>query len=111
MSAPHPRFPDSELPSIKQILAAFGPPPGSLRINGHPYDLDEARAAVGHTTTFTCPIEPLEAPNRLDQIAAILLQLTWGEMVQLAAELWACRGDGFEGDGLQKALHRWATEK
>src|SRR5947209_14248859 len=49
------------------------------------------------------------AADRLGHIASLIRSLTYGEMMELCDELWACRGDGLEEQGLPKAFHRWAV--
>ena len=58
-------------------------------------------------------IEGADRLNPLDDIALRMRRLTYGEMIDLATEIWNCRGDGLEnppgGQGLPETLHRWAV--
>jgi hypothetical protein len=49
----------------------------------------------------------------IDQIAALLRWLTYGEMIELADELWSFQPQGPEisKDNLPGWLHRWSTDR
>jgi len=61
--------------------------------------------------TDTSPsLVPEHSP--LDDIANMLRAATYGEMIELAAEMWAARGDGdINLDTLPAVLHRWSTRR
>ena len=59
---------------------------------------------------FPPPRQP-PAINKVDEIAALFRSLTYIEMMELAAELWACRGDGIDEQGLPATLHRWSKTR
>jgi hypothetical protein len=47
----------------------------------------------------------------IDRIGELTLSLTYGEMIDLAAELWKTAGDvEISAETLPAILHRWATE-
>lgn len=47
----------------------------------------------------------------VDQIAQLTRSLTYGEMIELAAELWKATGDTeITAKTLPAILHRWASE-
>ena len=47
----------------------------------------------------------------VDQIAQLTRSLTYGEMIELAAELWKAAGDTeITAKTLPAILHRWANE-
>jgi hypothetical protein len=51
-------------------------------------------------------------PSPLDEIAGLVRELTYGEMIELAAAIWAARPDdaaATNADWLAPTLHRWAT--
>jgi hypothetical protein len=49
-------------------------------------------------------------PDPLGEIAALIRQLTYGEMIELAGQVWKAAGeDGITGDNLAAVLHHWAT--
>jgi hypothetical protein len=56
-----------------------------------------------------------EPASALDRLAALVLAITYGEMIELAAGLWGSRGTKGERPiaqaNLAATLHRWATEK
>jgi len=53
----------------------------------------------------------LKPPGPIDEIAALALSLTYGEMIGLAAEIWKAAGDAeITAITLPAILHRWATE-
>jgi hypothetical protein len=56
-----------------------------------------------------------EPGSSLDRLAALVLAITYGEMIELAAGLWGSRGTKGERPiaqaNLAATLHRWATEK
>jgi hypothetical protein len=47
----------------------------------------------------------------IDEIAALIRALTYGEMIEFAEGLWAIQADGsvISKDNLPSLLHRWAT--
>jgi len=61
-------------------------------------------------TDTSPPLVPEHSP--LDDIANMLRAATYGEMIELTAEMWAARGDGeINQDTLPAILHGWATER
>lgn len=55
-------------------------------------------------------MEAAMGQKRLDEIAAVVRALTYGEMIELATAIWGCRG-GKEvtEEELPAILHRWST--
>jgi hypothetical protein len=47
----------------------------------------------------------------IDEIAALIRRLTYGEMIELAEELWEAQtqGSDLSKDSLPGLLHRWST--
>jgi hypothetical protein len=58
-------------------------------------------------------LEEQLARGRLDEIAALMRALTYGEMIELAEGLWNVNGQGSEisKDNLPGLLHRWSTSR
>ncbi len=60
-------------------------------------------------------IEPpeLTAPARLDRIAALVRDLTYGEMIELGDAVWSARkaDEPMTQDNLAAVLHRWSTTR
>jgi hypothetical protein len=51
-----------------------------------------------------------QASTPLDDIAALVQTLTYGEMIELAGAIWKSRGEGaVTGETLPPMLHRWST--
>jgi hypothetical protein len=49
--------------------------------------------------------------DTIDRIAELTRSLTYGEMIDLAAELWKTAGDAeISAETLPAIIHRWATE-
>jgi hypothetical protein len=49
--------------------------------------------------------------DRMDKIAELTRTLTYGEMIQLAAELWKAAGaQEITAENLAEVLHRWACD-
>jgi hypothetical protein len=72
------------------------------------------------------PQKPLQAPalvnvrkleevlnSRVDQIADLLLLLTYGEMIELTDEVWKAQPEETQitQANLPALLHRWATDR
>src|SRR5258706_461405 len=112
MSAPHPRYPDNT-PSLKRVLAAFAPPPwpspeklaaqhAAQAVNGAstsperlskdqpPHDLDgPIESNRPHSAEKqSSEVTDASGADRLAEIATLVRLLTFGEMVQLATEIW-----------------------
>ena len=51
--------------------------------------------------------------NRLDEIAALVLSLTYGEMIELADAIWKAQpeGAGITQENLSALLHRWSKSR
>jgi hypothetical protein len=51
--------------------------------------------------------------NRLDEIAALVLALTYGEMIEMANAIWETQPDGavITQDNLPARLHRWSKSR
>jgi hypothetical protein len=49
----------------------------------------------------------------IDEIAALIRALTYGEMIELAEGLWTAQRDGSDvsKDSLPGVLHRWSTSR
>jgi hypothetical protein len=58
-------------------------------------------------------LEEQLARGPLDEIAALMRALTYGEMIELAEGLWNVNGQGSEisKDNLPGLLHRWSTSR
>ena len=58
-------------------------------------------------------LEEQLARGRVDEIAALMRVLTYGEMMELAEGLWNVNGQGSEilKDNLPGLLHRWSTSR
>ena len=58
-------------------------------------------------------LEEQLARGPLDEIAALMCALTYGEMIELAEGLWNVNGQGSEisKDNLPGLLHRWSTSR
>jgi hypothetical protein len=56
-------------------------------------------------------LEEQIARRPIDEIAGLIRRLTYGEMMELAEELWKAQIQGAEilKDGLPGLLHRWST--
>jgi hypothetical protein len=56
-------------------------------------------------------LEEQLARGRLDEIAALMRALTYGEMIELAEGLWNLNGQGSEisKDNLPRLLHLWSS--
>jgi hypothetical protein len=64
---------------------------------GFGYDLDAAPARR-------------QTPTPLDDIAALVQTLTYGEMIELSEALWKSRSEGaVTGETLPPLLHRWSA--
>ena len=51
-----------------------------------------------------------QAPTPLDDIAALIQTLTYGEMIELAEAIWESRAEGdVTGETLPPVLHRWSA--
>ena len=51
-----------------------------------------------------------QAPTPLDDIAALIQTLTYGEMIELANAIWKSRSEGdVTGETLPSVLHRWSA--
>lgn len=71
---------------------------------------DDAIAALKAEAADGTVTEPIEAPNPLDDIASLLRRLTYGEMMDLAAAVWAVKSEGdVTAESLPGILHRWST--
>lgn len=70
----------------------------------------EAIAALKAEANGT-PIEIVEEPNPLDDIASLLRALTYGQMMDLAAAIWAAKAEGeLTAESLPGTFHRWSTK-
>jgi hypothetical protein len=51
--------------------------------------------------------------NRLDEIAALVMALTYGEMIEMANAIWESQPDGaaITQDNLAALLHRWSKSR
>ena len=49
--------------------------------------------------------------NPLDAIAELMLTLTYGEMMELAAEIWSSCDGGIEEKSLPTILHKWCITR
>lgn len=51
--------------------------------------------------------------SRLDEIAALVLALTYGEMIEMANAIWETQPDGsaITQDNLAALLHRWSKSR
>ena len=51
--------------------------------------------------------------GRLDEIAALVLSLTYGEMIEMANAIWQVQPDGtaITQDNLPALLHRWSKSR
>jgi hypothetical protein len=51
--------------------------------------------------------------NRLDEIAALVLALTYGEMIEMANAIWETQPEGttITQDNLPAVLHRWSKSR
>jgi hypothetical protein len=51
--------------------------------------------------------------NRLDEIAALVLALTYGEMIEMASAIWQTQPDGsaITQENLPALLHRWSKSR
>jgi hypothetical protein len=51
--------------------------------------------------------------NRLDEIAALVLALTYGEMIEMATAIWEAQPEGsaITQDNLPALLHRWSKSR
>jgi len=51
--------------------------------------------------------------NRLDEIAALVLALTYGEMIEMANAIWETQPEGsaITQDNLPALLHRWSKSR
>ena len=58
-------------------------------------------------------LEEQLACGRLDEIAALMRTLTYGQTIELAEGLWNVNGQGSEisKDNLPGLLHRWSTSR
>lgn len=53
---------------------------------------------------------PPQAPTPLDDIAALVQTLTYGEMMELSEAIWNSRSEGgVTGETLPPVLHRWSA--
>jgi hypothetical protein len=76
------------------------------------------RAVDEHEDVTTSPVnlrklqEQLDR-NRLDEIAALVLSLTYGEMIELADAIWKAQpeGSGITQENLSALLHRWSKSR
>lgn len=60
----------------------------------------------------TTPLLALPEPSRLEQIGELLRTLTYGEMIDLAGELWkAAEGADIVEHNLPAVFHCWATTR
>ena len=122
MSAPHPRFPDNT-PSLKRVLAAFAPPEEQhaeraiRELNGvpcpWPRDLDKPTENDRPQSAEKQSSEVADAPgaDRLAEIATLVRLLTFGEMVELAAEIWkAADGKEITAETLADILWTWSSK-
>jgi hypothetical protein len=78
--------------------------------------LDQERSEDEMNVGGSVNLEKLEeqlARGRLDEIAALMRALTYGEMIELAEGLWNVNGQGSEisKDNLPGLLHRWSTSR
>jgi len=78
--------------------------------------LDRERAEDEINVGGSVNLQKLEeqlARGRLDEIAALMRALTYGEMIELAEGLWNVNGQGSEisKDNLPGLLHRWSTSR
>jgi hypothetical protein len=67
---------------------------------------------MAQTTSDTSPQSATGGDlPRLDQIAALIRSLTYGEMCELATELWNSGDDWFTAleKTLPETLHKWAV--
>jgi hypothetical protein len=51
--------------------------------------------------------------SRLDDIASLVLALTYGEMIEMANAIWSVQPDGasITQDNLPALLHRWSKSR
>ena len=51
--------------------------------------------------------------NPLDEIAAVVQGLTYGEMIELSEAMWKCQVEGaaITQENLPALLHRWSTTR
>ena len=57
------------------------------------------------------PPEPSVEINVLDEIATLMRSLTYGEMMELAAEIWSSCDGGIEEKDLPAILHKWCITR
>jgi len=97
--------------------------------------VSDYRAAAGFDETDLAAADPQSAPdknegaaassassgtlsdqldrNRLDEIAALVRVLTYGEMIEMANAIWQAQPEGaaITGDNLPALLHRWSKSR
>lgn len=83
--------------------------PGSTGGGSSTFSLPDLRGHVDYESDaeFRC-----EQKSHIDQVAEISLKLTYGEMIELAEDIWKhCPEGGITKDNLPSVLHRWATAR
>jgi hypothetical protein len=94
-------------PRRKIIGYARTAPPG-MHPDDHP--ATPLLPAPAETTALAPEDTPEHSP--LDDIDNLLRALTYGEMIELAEEMWKARGDGeITLETLPAVLHRWSTTR
>jgi hypothetical protein len=73
-------------------------------------DMQTHRRAEVRTQPALYLEAPREAATPLDDIAALVQTLTYGEMMEFSEALWKCRTEaGVTGETLPPLLHRWSA--
>ena len=116
-----------ELPTIVKVPLPFSPyapkawacqrPDGKC---GYDVACDVENRCVDMSSTFKGDASPVNlkklesdlSRNPLDEIAAAVRKLTFGEMHELADGIWGARpGDVIESDALPGMLHKWSVSR
>jgi len=73
-------------------------------------DMQTYRRAEMRTEPAPYLEAPRQAPTPLDDIAALVQALTYGEMMELSEAIWKSRlEEGVTGETLPPVLHRWSA--
>jgi hypothetical protein len=98
-------------------------PPPIARLAPPEPEADEPSVEYeAYETNDAIPLILGESPGRLDEIATLMRTLTYGEMIELSAELWQARPPMMDTDSAKKLdgiieaelpsiWHRWSNER
>ena len=100
-------------PAAFQLEAPHGESGGEIEASDSPTNEADTRGHRGGETNTEAALSLREVkrPQPLDDIAAVIQSLTYGEMIELSEAMWKNRpnGSAVTLENLPELLHRWST--